>query len=147
MQIDRPCGMLRAMNAYSKDLRLKVLAAVDRGVPRKEIVALFGVSASTLKRWLRRRERTGEVAPRPSPGRTPSICKTGEERRALWAQLEEDHEAGLERHCEVWEERRGVRVSVSTMSRAVRKLGWTFKKSRWWPPSATSGRGAPGGSA
>ncbi len=147
MHIDRPCWMLCAMNAYSKDLRLKVLDAVDRNVPRKEVVALFGVSASTLKRWLRRRGRTGEVAPRPSPGRTPSICKTDGERRALWAQLEENYEATLERHCELWEERRGVRVSVSTMSRAVRKLGWTFKKSRWWPPSGTSKREALGGSA
>lgn len=135
------------MNAYSKDLRLKVLDAVDRNVPRKEVVALFGVSASTLKRWLGRRWQTGEVAPRPSPGRTPSICNTDEERRALWGQLEESYEASLQRHCEMWEERRGVRVSISTMSRAVRKLGWTFKKSRWWPPSATSKRGALGGSA
>jgi len=32
------------MNAYSKDLRLKVLSAVDRGIPRKEVQDLFGVS-------------------------------------------------------------------------------------------------------
>jgi transposase len=37
------------MNAYSKDLRLRVLAAVDRGIPRKEVVELFGVSRSTHK--------------------------------------------------------------------------------------------------
>jgi hypothetical protein len=29
--------------SYSKDLRLKVLSAADRGVPRKEIVEVFGV--------------------------------------------------------------------------------------------------------
>jgi len=135
------------MNAYSKDLRLKVLDAVDRNVPRKEVVAIFGVSASTLKRWLKRRRRTGEVAPRPSPGRTPSICNTDEERRALWAQLEANADATLERHRELWEKHRGARVSVATMSRAVRKLGWTFKKSHWWPPSGTSRREALGGSA
>jgi hypothetical protein len=32
------------MNAYSKDLRLKVLSAIDRGIPRKEVADLFGVS-------------------------------------------------------------------------------------------------------
>jgi transposase len=37
---------------YSKDLRLKVLAAVDRGVPRSEAVGMFSVSLATLKRWL-----------------------------------------------------------------------------------------------
>ena len=60
------------MNAYSKDLRLKVLSAVDRGVPRKEVSDLFGVSRSTLKRWLGRRRHTGGVDVRKIPGR-PSV--------------------------------------------------------------------------
>lgn len=128
------------MNAYSLDLRLKVLDAVDRGIPRSEVVRTFGVSMPTLERYLRRRRQTGEVAPKPSPGRTSSICATSEQRRALWMQLEENDEATLERHCELWEERGGARVSIATMSRAVRKLGWTFKKSRWVPPSGTKRR-------
>jgi hypothetical protein len=60
------------MNAYSLDLRLKVLDAVDRGIPRREVVRTFGVSMPTLERYLRRRRQTGGVAPKPSPGRTPS---------------------------------------------------------------------------
>ena len=90
------------MNAYSLDLRLKVLDAVDRGIPRKEVVKTFGVSMPTIERYLRRR-RGGELTPKPSPGRPPSICATPEERRALWEQLEENHEATLERHCQLWE--------------------------------------------
>ncbi len=43
------------MNAYSKDLRLKVLAAVDRGTPSREVAGTFGVSPAALKRWLKRR--------------------------------------------------------------------------------------------
>ncbi len=136
------------MNGYSKDLKLKALDALDRGTPRREAAGLFGVSLSTLKRWLGRRRREGEdLAPKPSPGRTPSILATDEEKRALWEQLEAHDDATLERHCELWEEERGVRVSVATMSRAVRKLGWTYKKSRWRPPSATSKREVLGGSA
>ena len=134
------------MNAYSEDLRLKALTALDRGMPRKEAVGTFGVSLATLKRWLKRRREGEGLSPRPSPGRTPRILATAEERRALWAQLEEDDAATLERHRELWEERRGVRVSVATMSRAVRKLGWTRKKDRWEPPSATRKRGVLGGS-
>ncbi len=126
------------MNGYSKDLRVRVLGAVDQGTPRREAANLFGVSLSTLKRWLRRR-RNGEdhLTPRPSPGRTPSILKTAEEKRDLWTQLEANDDVTLERHCELWEERHGTRVSVATMSRAVRRLGWTYKKSHWWPPSGT----------
>ena len=136
------------MNAYSKDLRLKVLAAVDRGTPSREVAGTFGVSPAALKRWLkRRREGADYLTPRPSPGRTPRILATIEERQALWAQLEANDDATLERHCELWEVKRGIAVSISTMSRAVRKLGWTRKKDRWSPPSVTRKRELLGGSA
>ena len=129
------------MNAYSLDLRLKVLEAIERGIPRKEVVRTFGISMPTLERYLRRRRQTGNLAPKPSPGRTPSILATVEERRMLWRQLEENADASLERHCELWEKERGVRVSISTMSRAIRhKLGWTLKKRVWEPPSETKRR-------
>ena len=135
------------MGAYSKDLRLKVLQATDRGVPRKEVVGTFGVSLATLKRWLKRRKEGRDLAPGRSTGRRRRILSSLEERRALWAQLEEDDEATLERHCELWEESRGVRVSVATMSRAVRwRLGWTRKKGRWAPPNGTKRREVLGGS-
>lgn len=134
------------MNAYSEDLRLKALAALDRGMPRKEAVGTFGVSLATLKRWLKRRREGGGLSPRPSPGRTPRILATSEERRDLWTQLEANDDATLERHRELWEERRGVRVSVATMSRAVRRLGWSRKKDRWEPPSETKKREVLGAS-
>jgi len=135
------------MNAYSLDLRLKVLDAVDRGIPRKEVVRTFGVSMPTLERYLRRRRESAGLAPGRSPGRTPSICASVEERRALWKQLEENNEATLERHCELWKTKRKVKVSISTMSRTVRKLGWTFKKNHWEPLSETKRKEVLGESA
>jgi transposase len=72
------------MDAYSLDLRLKVLGAVDRGIPRKEVARTFGVSMPTLERYLRRRREGAELDPGRSLGRTPSICASVEERRALW---------------------------------------------------------------
>jgi transposase len=114
--------MLLSMNAYSKDLRLRILAAVERGVQRKEVAQLFGVSLATIGRYIKRKKETGEIAPKPSPGRTPTICKTLEQRRALRTQLEANCAATLERHCELWERNQGVKVSISTMSRAIGKL-------------------------
>jgi transposase len=134
------------MNAYSKDLRMRVLAAVDRGDPYGEISRLFEVSLATIGCYVRRRRETGEVAPRPSPGRTPRICKSAEERRDLWEQLEASPEATLEEHRETWGRERGVRVSVATMSRAIRRLGWTYKQRLWRPPSATKKPAPPGAS-
>ena len=121
-----------------------MLAAVDRGAPYAEVSRLFGVSLATIGRYARRRRETGETAPRPSPGRTPSICGTAEERRALWVQLEANPDATLEEHRELWEGRGGARVSVGTMSRAIRRLGWTYKQRLWRPPSATKKPAPPG---
>jgi transposase len=126
------------MNAYSKDLRLKVLAAVERGVPRREISELLGISISTISRYVKLRASGREIAPKPSPGRRAKILASPAHKRALWRQLEENDTATLEEHREMFEKERGVRVSVATMSRAVRKLGWTFKKDRWHPPRETS---------
>jgi len=61
------------MNAYSKDLRLKVLSAVERGVPRREVSGLLGISASTISRYVGLKATGRELAPKPSPGRTPKI--------------------------------------------------------------------------
>ncbi len=119
------------MNAYSKDLRLRILDAVDRDIPRKKVSELFGVSLSTIKRWVKKSREGKDLEPRHSTGRKRKrrILSTSEEKQALWKQLEENDEATLERHCELWEKKQGVRVSLATMSRAIReKLGWALKK-------------------
>ena len=128
------------------DLRQRVLAAVDRGMLRQEIVRVLGVSHPTIRRYLRLRRETGSVAPKPSPERPPRVGGTAEQRRALWAQLEAHPEATLEHHRQMWEQKHGVVVSIATMSRAIRRLGWTYKKRRWEPPSETNEREALGGS-
>ncbi len=122
------------------DLRERVLAAVDRGTPRKEIVHTLRVSEPTIRRYLRLRRETGSVAPQPPPKRPFSIGQNVEQRRALWNQLEEHDDATLEKHCRLWERKRGVKVSISTMSRAIRRLGWTLKKRVWVPPNETKKR-------
>jgi transposase len=119
-----------------------------RGTPRREVVETFGVSLATLKRWLKKRREGEDLSPKSSTGRKRRILSSAEEKRALWEQLEANDEATLERHCELWEEKRGVKVSTATMSRAIRhRLGWTFKKRRWVPPSETKKREVLGGSA
>jgi transposase len=103
----------------------RLLAAVDLGMPRKEVVRTFGVSTATIDRYLRLRRQAGEIAPGRLTRRTLSIGATIQESSALWRQFEENNDATLERHCELWEREQGVRVSVPTMWRAMRKLGWT----------------------
>jgi transposase len=89
------------MNDYSKDLRLRVLDALDRGLSRKEVSELFGLSLSTIKRYLKRRREGEDLEPKPSTGRKRRILSTTEEKRALWSQLQENDEATLERQCQL----------------------------------------------
>ena len=132
---------MSCMSIYSKDLRIKAVAAVERGIPRREVVEIFGVSLTTLKRWLRMRREGKDLSPGVSTGRKRRILATTEEKKALWNQLEENDDATLEHHCELWEQKTGVSVSLATMSRAIReKLGWTYKKRRWVPPNETKKR-------
>jgi transposase len=105
-----------SMNAYSKDLRLKVLSAIDRGIPRKEVSDLFGVSPSTIKRWLNRRPQTGGVEIIKIPGR-PSV-KGKALREWLPSRLRSNPDLTLEEHCEAFEKEIGVGVSQATV-RAV----------------------------
>ena len=122
------------MKAYSVDLRAKVLRAVDQGYARKEIVQLLGVSPATIKRYLKQRRETGNMAPKPRPGRPPK--KLGPLQAELVAQLQAHDDVGLEEQCRLWEQSHGVQVSTATMSRAIKRVGWTRKKRRWVPLSA-----------
>lgn len=114
------------MRAYSHDLRLRVLCAVDQGRSRAEIVVLFGISLATIKRYLKQRRETGEVRAKPIP-RQPA--KKGAALQAkLREQLEAHPDATLEQHCSLWERQQGMKVSSATMSRAIHRLDWTRKK-------------------
>jgi transposase len=119
------------MKPYSKDLRLRVLAAVDAGKPREEVAKTFSVSMPTIKRWLRRRRETGDVEAKPIPGR-PS--RKGKMLQSwLPQQLEANDDLTLEEHREAFEEEFGEPVSTSTIGRAIAELPdgpWPIKKSR-----------------
>ncbi len=119
------------MKPYSKDLRLRVLAAVDAGRPREELAKTFSVSVPTIKRWLKRRRETGDVEPRAIPGRPPR--KGAMLERWLPKQLEANHDLTLEEHREAFEEELGETASTSTVGRAIARLPggpWPIKKSR-----------------
>ncbi len=119
------------MKPYSKDLRIRVLDAVDGGTPREEVAKTFSVSMSSIKRWLKRRRQTGEVSPKPIPGRTP--VKGAALKEWLPEHLKVNPDLTLQEHCETFEEQTKTKVSDATMSRAIAGLepggGWPLKKS------------------
>ena len=130
------------MKPYSKDLRTQVLAAVDRGMPRTELVRVFGVSAPTIRRYLRLRRETGDVQPRPVP--RPPARKGRMLQEALPEQVSRNPDLTLEEHRELFYDEHGVAVSTASVSRALKSLGLPLKKSPSRPKSATSSGGPSG---
>jgi len=71
--------MLQGMKPYSEDLRKRIVRAVEVGATSKSAAArLFGVSLSSVKRYLRLAERGMSLAPRKGGGRPPKIDQTAE---------------------------------------------------------------------
>lgn len=130
------------VRAYSLDPRERIVATLDAGKRPSEVAELFSIGVSTVKRYRQQVRETGRLDPRPSPGRTPTIRP--EQREILWAHLVEHPVAILEEHCALWEAATGVHLSITTMSRETRRLGWTRNKGRWVPPSGTSSTAASG---
>ncbi len=114
------------MKAYSYDLRLRVLRAVDQRRSRAEIVAMFAISLATLKRYLKRQQEAGDVQAKPIPGRP--VKKGAALQAGLLSQLDAYPDATLAEHCQMGETTQGMQISSATMSRAIQRLNWTRKK-------------------
>jgi transposase len=116
------------MKAYSQDLRLRILDAVDAGMTKAAVARRFAVGLSTVKRYLVQRAATGQVQPRTSPGRPARIGPS--EYAAVRAQVAQRHDATLAEHAAAWERTHGVRVSPWAIGRIIRRLHLTRKKRR-----------------
>ena len=112
------------MRAYSMDLRVRVLAAVDAGDSTAEVAEAFTVSPAWVRRLVPRRRQAGEVAPRTA--RDPRVPKLRDHQPRTRGLLAATPDMTL---AELRDELK-VAVALSTLWAAVRGLGYTFKKSR-----------------
>ncbi len=127
---------MACMNAYSEDLRKKIVQALQRGTTKSEAARAFGVSRSSVKRYAKLAEEGRPLAPKKRPGSKPKMGETA--RRVLEKDLEGRPAATLSERREFLKKAAGVSVSESTVSRMLKRLGWSRKKDRWERESATS---------
>lgn len=119
------------MDAYSADLRKRVLEDCDAGLRTREVATKYRVSESWVRRLKQRRRETGEIAPRRSGTKQgPTWLAYADKLRQL---VDEQPDATLGE----LRERLGQNVSVQTLSRALRALQLTFKKKSSALPSKT----------
>jgi transposase-like protein len=67
------------MNAYSLDLRKKIVAAKERGMPTSEIARTFGVGPLDRQALRRHRARRGAARPQEAPRLQTQAGRGGEE--------------------------------------------------------------------
>jgi transposase len=109
--------------AYPLELREAVCAAArDQRLSKPALAACFGVSESSVTRWLRRAQTTGCVAAKPhGGGRVSRVDACG---AAVLRELAaEPHARTLTEIGALYEARLGVHLSRPTLLRSLGRLG------------------------
>ena len=125
------------MKSYSEDLRHKIVAAVERGMPKTQAARLFDVSLSSVKRYARMARQGDSLAPKKRPGRTPKVDE--KVKKLLNQDMKERPAATIAERISFLESITGERLSYSTIWRLLKRLGWSRKKGAWVRQSGTSG--------
>jgi len=111
--------------AYPIELRERALSAIDSGMRKWKVHKTFKVSRTTLDDWLKLREEKASLEPVSyRRGPKPVIADTQENQ----AFFEKHAHKTLAQLCDLWLKERGTRVSDVTMSKALKRFGYTRKK-------------------
>ena len=124
------------MNAYSEDLREKIVQALERGMGKSQAARTFSVSLSSIKRYAKLAQKGRSLAPKKRPGSKPKIDERAG--KLLAADLEERPFLTLQQRCEYLRAVASVEVSRSTVCRTIKRMNSTRKKGGDPPRNATS---------
>jgi transposase len=115
------------MKPYCQDLRKRVLVKAQAGKQtQSSIAAIFGVSLSTVEKWLRRKRETGKSTPK-APPHGPKRVLEGHA-SLLRAQVKQQPDLTLTELCARLSSSLGIAVSSSTMCRELQRLPLPRKK-------------------
>lgn len=119
--------------AYGQDLRDRVLAA-DGSIA--QVAERFAVSESYVARVRSKRRRLGEVCAGAQRNHMPPRLSGLE--TALAAQVAQEPDQTLLQLCAWAQREHSVRVGVTTMHKALARLGLSFKKRPYTPASSNA---------
>ncbi len=124
------------MKAYSKDLRKKTVAAVERGMSKAQAARTFDVSLSSVKRYSRISREGGSLEPRKSTGRPR---KTDQKAQLLLEKdVEERPAATISQRRRFLEHITSTTLSDSTVRRLMKRMGFSQKNGQWGRWNETS---------
>ena len=110
------------MEAYSKDLRVRVLKDSEQGMGTREVALKYDVSESWVRRLKQRHRESGEITAREqrrgSPPKWLPYCDQ------IIRLVEEQPDITLRELAE----KLPIEISTATLHRALKHLQLTFKK-------------------
>ncbi|WP_104898965.1 helix-turn-helix domain-containing protein [Nostoc sp. 'Peltigera membranacea cyanobiont' N6] len=114
--------------SYSEDLRRRVIAAwLAKEGSQRQVAQRFKVSLSFVRNLLRQYRTNGQIEAKRRGGyQKPTI--QNEDLSIIQSLVEEKNDLLLRELCDRYAERTGISVSITTMHRAVEKLGLRVKK-------------------
>ena len=117
-----------------KELRDRFARLINEGLTGREASRRLQVSAATGGRWALQIRRKG-AAPVAQMGRPPGTSKLAAHTGFLRELVAQDPDITLFELRDALAEAEGVTVHHSAVAGLMKRLGFTHKKSRWWPPS------------
>jgi transposase len=129
--------MMQHMKPYSEDLRRRIVLAVEGGTSKSAVARLFGVSLSSVKRYLRIAKQGVSLAPRKGGGRPPKIDQTAE--KLLTEDVKERAAATVSERRRYLEHTTGKGLSDSSVKRLLKRLGFSRKNELWGRWNETNG--------
>jgi transposase len=98
-------------------------------MPKTEAARTFSVSRSSVKRYAATRREGRPLTPKKHPGSKSKLDERA--RKLLEADVEQRPAITLKDRCRFLKEMVGVSVSESTLSRLLRKMGFSPKDGVW----------------
>ena len=125
--------------AYSRDLRERVVRAVEAGASCHEAAATFEVGVSSAIRWVARWRQSGSVAAKPMGGKRSPLDAHKDWLLALIAAEPDLTLQEIRGRLRT----RGIIVAASSVWRFCDRHDLTFKKKACTPPSRSAKTSAP----
>lgn len=114
------------MEAYSKDIRNRVIKAIEAGSSFVETAERYQLARQTVSEYWKRYQEKGEVYRKQQGGYRRSRLDPYREEIKRW--IEQDNDMTLETLQQRLSERYKVKLSVSTLGYHLERMNLSYKK-------------------
>ncbi len=123
--------------ALPSALRARFQRYIEEGLSGRGAALRLKLSPATGARWALSIRLTGQAKPAPQ-GRPRGKGKLDPHRPFFEELIAQDADITLPELGASLEDATGVCAHPSSIGKFLNKLGYTYKKRQWWPPSASA---------